>query len=296
MAGLAQCHRNSAGIPLRTFMLSLLTCLNSLRAGLFALLRKDAANSANHPTNASSPALASSNNTSSDALSMAARKNAFSSVIDAISTALLLHLPLILVNASDLSRDPSVSLYRFNIIDLFAWALYALVFGLVCVAEHQRYLHEITPKQDRPLPFLAAGLWAMSRNIGLFGECVLGWAAWLAASQALWSWSLFSILVAFIAPVFLFRKTLLVDIPAREGRNERRFGKLPAYEQYKAITSPFFPVSPFTYAYIHPRVKRAFFMESNNSALQPPNATVALMIQKMKPGQPIPYATHIARG
>ena len=77
-------------------------------------------------------------------------------------------------------------------------------------------------------------------------------------------------------PNFSHFHFLLVDRDFWNSRrwihDDRKYSKLLAYQQYKAITSPLFPVSPKIYAYIHPRLKRSFFLERNSVPMptQPP--------------------------
>lgn len=194
-------------------------------------------------------------------------------------------LPLTLMHAAMVAL-PEARAWRFNLFDLIGWALFGLGFYFEVLADHQKYLYSLIPKADRPTPFITTGLWSLSRHPNYFGEICLWAGIALSAAQgvSVWSWLLAGLCV--ISPAITFYFLVYVSgINVAEARDDRRYGRLTALLQYRAITSPLFPVNPRIYMMIHPRIKRTFFFDRAN--ITP--GTIPL--PKIKGNEPIEYST-----
>ena len=193
--------------------------------------------------------------------------------------------PLTLLNAAIVAA-PAARAWRFNLFDLAGWAIWGLGFYFEVLADHQRFLHSQIPKSERTPPFLASGLWSLSRHPNYFGEMLLWFGVALSAAQGISSWSILASLTAFLSPAISFYFLVHVSgLPLAEARDEKRFSRFLAYQQYKALTSPLFPVPQRVYMMIHPRIKRAFFFD--REPVQP--GTIPM--PKMKGNDVIEYST-----
>lgn len=198
-------------------------------------------------------------------------------------------LPLTFVNAAAVAAYPNFKARGVGFFDLVGWAIWALGFYYEVRADHEKYAFSLIPRQERTLPFITTGLWGFSRHPNYFGEIMLWAGFWISALQGIRSWSWLFGFVALISPLFTFYLlTAVSGIPVIESHNDRRFSKLLAYQQYKAITSPLIPVNPRLYAYIHPKIKRTFFLERNTIPMP-------TQVPKMKFGSPIQYSNHSSR-
>ncbi len=169
--------------------------------------------------------------------------------------------PLTLLNAAVVAV-PDSRAWRFNLFDLAGWAIWCLGFYFEVLADHQRFLHSQIPKNERNPPFLCTGLWSLSRHPNYFGEILLWLGVALTAAQGISSWSILMSATAFLSPFITFYLLVYISgLPLAEARDEKRFSKLIAYQQYKAFTSPLFPIPPRVYVMIHPRIKRSFFLD-----------------------------------
>lgn len=196
-------------------------------------------------------------------------------------------LPFTLVNAA--ATSAAFKARGFGFFDLIGCLIWALGFYFEVLADHEKYLFSLIPRNERTLPFITTGLWSFSRHPNYFGEIVLWCGFWLSAAQGIRSWSLLAAIFALISPIFTFYLLLFVSgIPIAEAHDDKKYAKVLAYQQYKAITSPLFPVSPKIYVYIHPRIKRSFFFERNSVPM--PN-----QVPKIKPGSPIQFSSQTSR-
>lgn len=89
--------------------------------------------------------------------------------------------------------------------------------------------------EDKPV--LDSGLWKFTRHPNYFGNACLWWGIWLVACCAPHSW------LTVFAPIIM--TYLLVRISGK-ALLERNLKKRPAYQDYIARTSGFFPMPPKT--------------------------------------------------
>lgn len=200
---------------------------------------------------------------------------------------IVVSLPFTMVNASVTSL--AYSPRGFGFFDVIGCIIWGFGFYIEVRADHQKYIFSLIPRNERTLPFITTGMWSFSRHPNYFGEIVLWIGFWICAAQGIRSWSLLAALFSVISPVFAFYLLNSVSgIPVAEANDDRKYSKLIAYQQYKAITSPLIPINPKIYACIHPRIKRTFFLDRN---------TVQMPVQapKIKSGSPVQYSAHSSR-
>ena len=89
------------------------------------------------------------------------------------------------------------------------------------------------PYEDKPV--LDTGLWKYTRHPNYFGNACMWWGIWLVACQAPWGWA------AILAPLMM---TFLLTRVSGRDLLERQLKKRPAYQDYVARTSGFFPGIP----------------------------------------------------
>lgn len=273
LTGLLGCHRTASVYPLRTVILVCLVLVWSARLGTFLFLRVW---------------IRRKDGRFDDIRGNWSKLAAFWGLQAA--WILLVSLPLILLNGVGAIDGQRVASRGINFFDAVGWGLWCAGFYLETVADHEKHVFSAIARADRTLPFITTGLWQFSRHPNYFGEIVLWCGVWLSAAQGLRNWSLLAVLFALVSPAATFHFLVsLSGIPVAEARDDRRYGKLLAYQQYKAITSPLIPIPPRIYAILHPRFKRAVLLERNTI----PVGQFAL--PKMKPGSPIQYSTQSTR-
>ena len=270
LTGLLGCHRTAPFIPFRSMLLVGMVSVWAMRLGGFQFVRLWNKRRAGR----------------FEAIRGDLKKFAAFWLLQA-AWIFVVSLPLTLVNAAGASDNFKAR--GFGFFDVIGCLIWAFGFCFEVLADHEKYLFSLTPRNERTLPFITTGLWSFTRHPNYFGEMVLWTGFWLSAVQGIRSWSLLAALVAIISPIFTFYLLMFVSgIPVAEAHDDRRYSKLLAYQQYKAITSPLFPVSPKIYIYIHPRIKRSFFFERNT--VQMPN-----QVPKFKTGAPIQFSTQTLR-
>jgi steroid 5-alpha reductase family enzyme len=117
--------------------------------------------------------------------------------------------------------------------------LWGLGFALEVISDGQKRAFRKDPaNRDQ---FITSGLWAWSRHPNYFGEIVLWAGIALIALPALSGWQY----VTLVSPVFVFvLLTRISGIPLLEARGHRRWGDLPAYQDYRTRTPALFPRPP----------------------------------------------------
>ena len=164
-------------------------------------------------------------------------------------------LPVTLNNAA--KHDKAL-----NYLDYVGWAFWIIGFLCETVADIQKFNHNMIPSDSRP-PFLATGLWSVSRHPNYFGEILL-WTgifisscnAYNADNEMRWGY------LAVLSPVLTFLLLMFLSgIPLAEQKSDQRYGKLAQYIDYKRSTSPLIPFPPQLYRRLPNAVKEWLFFE-----------------------------------
>ncbi|CAG2120006.1 unnamed protein product, partial [Medioppia subpectinata] len=166
-------------------------------------------------------------------------------------------LPVTLTNAS-------VADCPLNSLDLIGWTLWAVGFAIETVADHQKFAHNMLPVDSRP-PFLATGLWSVSRHPNYFGEIIL-WTGIFITSCNVYSIAAndmaFGYYLSAVSPVLTFLLLSFVSgIPLAEKKSDKRCAKLTKYKDYKRTTSPLIPFPPNLYKHLPNFVKVLLFLD-----------------------------------
>jgi steroid 5-alpha reductase family enzyme len=200
----------------------------------------------------------------------------------------MVSLPLAMVNGAATSESFKGS-RSFGFFDVVGCLIWAFGFYFEVRADHEKYVFSLIPRSERTLPFITTGMWAFSRHPNYFGEIVLWIGFWISAAVGIAAWSLWAVLFSLLTPCFVFYLIVHISgIPIAEAQDDKKHSKLLAYQQYKTITSPLIPISPKVYAFIHPKIKAAFFLERNSVAMP-------TQVPKIKHGSPIQYSSQSSR-
>lgn len=141
----------------------------------------------------------------------------------------------IIMIPSVLAFNTSSSLNLLSFIGILLWAI-----GLICesVADLQKLLFSMNPKnKDR---WIDSGIWKYSRHPNYFGEILVWTGVYLYTVVSL---SLPQAIIALAGPLFIITLLLFVSgVPILEKSADKRWGKLPAYRNYKKRTSILIPL------------------------------------------------------
>ncbi|CAM8974084.1 unnamed protein product [Rhodiola kirilowii] len=172
-------------------------------------------------------------------------------------------LPVTVVNAS--SREPSL-----QAADIIGWIMWGVGLSIEATADQQKLVFKNSPENRGK--WCAVGIWKYTRHPNYFGEMLLWWGVFVAATPVLEGaeW-----LVIF-GPIFLTLLLLFVSgIPMLEESADKKFGNVAGYRQYKSKTSPLIPLPPFVYGKLPYWLKATFFFEfplySRNLPREDPN-------------------------
>ncbi|CAM8971571.1 unnamed protein product [Rhodiola kirilowii] len=172
-------------------------------------------------------------------------------------------LPVTVVNAS--SREPSL-----QAADIIGWIMWGVGLSIEATADQQKLVFKNSPENRGK--WCAVGIWKYTRHPNYFGEMLLWWGVFVAATPVLEGaeW-----LVIF-GPIFLTLLLLFVSgIPMLEESADKKFGNVAGYRQYKSKTSPLIPLPPFVYGKLPSWLKATFFFEfplySRNLPREDPN-------------------------
>lgn len=120
-------------------------------------------------------------------------------------------------------------------LDLPAVLIWLLGFVIEVVADRQKQVFRRTAGATG---FIQTGLWSRSRHPNYFGEIILWIGIALLALPALDGWRYLTLL----SPLFVFLLlTRVSGIPLLERKAEQRWGKDPAYRQYRDRTPRLLP-------------------------------------------------------
>lgn len=166
------------------------------------------------------------------------------------------------VLSTNLSRFDDV--YGFwTIWDRSAVTLWMVGWVMEAVSDDQRYWFNILlDPQYKATHFLSTGLWKWSRHPNYCGTFLHWLGLWMLGVPTNKS-RLQSLLFLALSPAStLILLTKFSGIPTSEAHDDRRFGRLPTYLQYKYVTSPFFPLPPSLYAQLEPGMRKWLLFET----------------------------------
>ncbi|KAI5084294.1 hypothetical protein GOP47_0000463 [Adiantum capillus-veneris] len=158
-------------------------------------------------------------------------------------------LPVTIVNASD--RNPDI-----QAADIVGWVLWFVGALTEAVADQQKLAFKNNPANKGK--WCDAGLWGFTRHPNYFGEILLWWGIFIAATPVLkgGQWAVIAGPI-FITAVLLF----LSGIPLLEASADKRYGGLAEYRRYKTRTSPLVPLPPSVYGNLPSWVKKFLLLE-----------------------------------
>ncbi|XP_024545862.1 uncharacterized protein LOC9660991 [Selaginella moellendorffii] len=158
-------------------------------------------------------------------------------------------LPVTIANASDM--DPPLEAR-----DAIGWFLWICGIVIEMTSDYQKL--KFKEDMDNRDKWCDIGFWSVSRHPNYFGEMLLWWGIFAAASPVFrgGQWA------AIFGPLFLMAILLFLSgLPLLEASADKKYGSNPAYRMYKETTSPLIPFPPTKYAQLPPWVKKTFFFE-----------------------------------
>ncbi|GAB2270282.1 hypothetical protein Dimus_005186 [Dionaea muscipula] len=158
-------------------------------------------------------------------------------------------LPVTIVNAS--GNNPSL-----QAADIAGWIMWFIGFSAEAAADQQKLTFKNFPGNRGK--WCNVGLWKYTRHPNYFGEILLWWGIFVAASPVLHGaeWLVIS------GPVFLTLLLLFVSgIPLLEDSADKKFGNVADYRLYKRVTSPLIPLPPAVYGNLPSWFKTFFLLE-----------------------------------
>ncbi|CAN6478647.1 unnamed protein product [Victoria cruziana] len=158
-------------------------------------------------------------------------------------------LPVTVVNAS--GRSPGV-----RALDIIGWIMWFVGFSVEATADQQKLQFKNFPGNRGK--WCNVGLWKFSRHPNYFGEILLWWGIFVAATPVLQGaeW------LVVVGPVFLTGLLLFISgIPLLEDSTDKRFGTMAEYLLYKKTTSPLIPLPPTVYGVLPSWLKTFFLFE-----------------------------------
>lgn len=155
-------------------------------------------------------------------------------LLQAITVPIVL-LPVELLFIGDLARETVMSVFIFGI----ALSLFGLIFE--AVADMQKF--SFITQKPRPKGWIESGLWKYSRHPNYFGEIVVWYGLFVAATAAIEP--LNQVLLAAVGPLFIAGLLMFGSgIPILEKAADKKWGKQKKYQDYKKRTSILVPLPP----------------------------------------------------
>ncbi len=130
-------------------------------------------------------------------------------------------------------------------VDYVGWVIFGIALLIETIADWTKSAFN-AKKREGELTFISSGLWHYSRHPNYFGEIFVWLGIWLSSSNGLWGIDTAYGVLGLFSPVLTFVLLAFISgIPPTEKRDDKRFGNLPEYYEYKKQTSPlwFFPTS-----------------------------------------------------
>lgn len=124
----------------------------------------------------------------------------------------------------------------FAVVGFLVWLV---GFMIEVVADQQKRAFKAKPENKDG--FIRTGLWAWSRHPNYFGEIVLWIGVAMIAFPVLRGWQFATL----VSPVFVaILLTRISGIPMLEAHADKKWGRQPEYQDYKAKTSSLIPWPP----------------------------------------------------
>lgn len=158
-------------------------------------------------------------------------------------------LPVTVVNGS--SKNPA-----FGVRDYVGWAMWGVGLAIEAIADQSKlnFKNSISNKGR----WCDVGLWSWSRHPNYFGEMLLWWGIFVAATPVLsgGQWAVIT------GPILLSCLLLFVSgIPLLEISADKKHRSNPEYLHYKNTTSPLIPLPPAVYGILPAWFKKTFLFE-----------------------------------
>jgi steroid 5-alpha reductase family enzyme len=150
-------------------------------------------------------------------------------------------MPVYAVNLTLTSR-----LAPLGLLDYFGLGVWTLGFFFEVVADVQKLLwQKRLGHEERKNQFINEGLWTLSRHPNYFGEVTLWTGSFIMCASGFRHLGLVGLkttAIFAISPLFVTALLMkLSGVPLLEKSSDKRFGHLPAYQQYKKNVPVFFP-------------------------------------------------------
>jgi len=126
---------------------------------------------------------------------------------------------------------------QLNTTDYVGIAVWVAGFLIEVIADYQKFQFRSDPINKEN--FISTGLWSVSRHPNYFGEVVLWVGVTIIATSAFagWKW------IGLLSPFFLYLLLNFVSgIPILEASGLKKFGHLPAYQEYLHSVPVFLPI------------------------------------------------------
>jgi len=127
---------------------------------------------------------------------------------------------------------------RVNYLSLAGVLVYATGLVIETIADYQKFVFKQDPKNKNH--WIDSGLWKYSRHPNYLGEIMVWIGVYMYCVSAL---TVFERIVGLASPALIMALLLFVSgIPILEKSADQRWGKLPAYQAYKAKTGLLLPL------------------------------------------------------
>jgi steroid 5-alpha reductase family enzyme len=139
-------------------------------------------------------------------------------------------LPTLMLNNENLGDRP------LGMQDYIGWSLWIIGMAFEGIADLQKSMFRNDPKNEGK--FITSGLWSISRHPNYFGEILLWFGLYIAASSVFKKWQYLAVMSP-MAVLWLITK--YSGIPILEGYGQEKWGKLAQYQNYVANTPVLVP-------------------------------------------------------
>lgn len=161
-------------------------------------------------------------------------------------------LPVTLINADSRGLAGSVG---FTAADYVGWVLFAAGLLLEAVADQQKLTFKSAPDAKA---WCDVGVWGWSRHPNYFGEWLIWWGIFIAATPQLRGGEY----AAVVSPLFIMALLLgLSGMPIQEKGWNKKYGKMAGFDEWKRTTSPVVPLPPAVYGPLPGVVKTVLLFE-----------------------------------